>query len=248
MEWLSEQRVEGGLIERHFRVDRGAGPVPGVLWTRTGGGGAPLILVGHGGGGSKAAANILAARNAYTGVHGIATAAIDGPAHGERGAVTDSGQPEYAAMWRRPGVVDGMVGDWRATLDALLATGEFDAQAVGYDGLSMGTMFGLPFVAAEPRIRAAVLGLCGVAGNSIDRSGIGDRLAADAPRVHCPTLFHLQWNDERFTREGSLALYDLIGTRDKRLQATPGQHVDTPAEASAAMRAFLAERLALVHA
>ncbi len=55
-----------------------------------------------------------------------------------------------------------MVADWRATLDALAALPEVDTARVAYGGVSMGTMFGLPFVAAEPRIRAAVFGLCGL--------------------------------------------------------------------------------------
>ncbi|MEX2446343.1 MAG: alpha/beta hydrolase [Dehalococcoidia bacterium] len=244
MEWGESREIEGGIVERRFRLARASGDVPGVLWTRGAvGTDAPLVLLGHGGGGSKTGPSQLDARDAYTGGLGMATAAIDGPAHGDRGPVTDSTQPEYRAMWQRPGVVDTMVEDWQATLDALLATGEFDAGAVGYHGLSMGTMFGMPLVAAEPRIAAAVLGLCGTAGSSIDRSGIGGRLAADAPRVRCPVLFHFQWDDERFTREGSLAMFDLLGTPDKRLQSSPGQHIDTPPEAHAALVSFLGGRL-----
>jgi dienelactone hydrolase len=244
---MSEERTAGGLRERRFDADRGEGPVTGVLWTAADADRSPLVLIGHGGGGHKMAPGNLALRDAYA-AHGIATAAIDGPAHGDRGPVTDSAQPEYAAMWQRPGVNDRMIADWKATLDGLLPTGEFADDAIGYHGLSMGTMFGLPFVVAEPRIVAASLGLCGTSGSSIDRSGIGPRLRADAARLRVPVLFHFQWDDERFTRAGSLEMFDLFPTRDKRLQSTPGQHVDTTPEAQAALVRFLAERLVLVGA
>ncbi len=248
MRWMSEQRIDGGLIERRFDADHGDGPVTGVLWTRADApAGGPLVLVGHGGGGHKLGPGVVSTRDALA-ARGIATAAIDGPTHGERGPVTDSTQPEYAAMWKRPDVVDGMVADWRATLDGILALGAFDAGAVGYHGLSMGTMFGLPFVVAEPRIAVAALGLCGTSGSSIDRSGIGERLAADAANLRIPLLFHFQWNDERFTRAGSLEMFDLFPSPDKRLQSTPGLHGGVTPEAHAALVHFLAERLTATHA
>ena len=33
----------------------------------------------------------------------------------------------------------------------------------------------------------------------------------------------LQWDDERFERDGQLDLFDRLGTHDKRLHAYPGQ-------------------------
>ena len=253
MEITSTTTLDGGIIERRFTVAGAGGrPVPGVLWTCADAGGAsgrtPLILIGHGGSGSKDVAGNLDSRDEFTGRFGIATAAIDGPVHGDRGGVTDSADPRYAAMWRDPNNIDDMNTDWARTLDALLALGEFDTQAVGYLGLSMGTMFGLPYVASEPRIAAAVLGKCGVRGSSIDRSGIAVRLAADAPKVSCPVLYHVQWDDERFERESAFELYGLIGSSDKRLQSIPGPHVGSTPEATETMRVFLAGRLLAVPA
>lgn len=52
-------------------------------------------------------------------------------------------------------VTDSMVEDWKATLNALLKLQklpEIGTGWVGDWGLSMGTLFGLPLVAAEPRI------------------------------------------------------------------------------------------------
>jgi dienelactone hydrolase len=133
--------------------------------------------------------------------------------------------------------------DWQRTLDALLELGEFDQGRIGYYGVSMGTMFGLPFVASEPRITATVLGKCGHRGSSLDRSGIGGRLAADAPKVLCPVLYHVQWDDEYFERDSAFELYGMIGASDKRLQSTPGPHGGPSLEATETMRTFLVTRL-----
>ena len=247
--WGARTSVDGGIEERSLTLDRGSGPVPGLLWTKAGNTGqTPLVLIGHGGGGSKTGANILVVRDYLTGERGIATLAIDGPVHGDRGPVTDTSHPAYSEMWRNPRAIDEMNEDWRGSLDAALALGEFDANAIGYYGLSMGTMFGLPFVASEPRVAVAVLGLCGVRGTSIDRSGIAGRLAADAPRVTCPLMYHVQWDDERFERESAFELYGMLSSTDKRLQSTPGLHAGTSAEASATLRSFLAARIEALHA
>jgi len=241
----SEQHLENGIAERRFNiVGAGGRPVPGVLWTPPRAPGkTPLILMGHGGGLSKDALHMQAQRDYFTGERGIATAAIDAPAHGDRGSVTSADGPDYIAMWRVPGVSDDMNTDWSRTLDALLALDEFVPGSVGYFGLSQGTMFGLPYVASESRIVAAVLGNCGIRGPSIARSGVGERLVADAPRVLCPVFFHIQWDDERFDRDSALELYGLIGSSDKRLQSTPGLHAEASLEARATMRGFLADRL-----
>ena len=146
-------------------------------------------------------------------------------------------------MWRAPNVSDDMNTDWARTLDALLALGEFDTNAVGYFGLSQGTMFGLPYVACEPRIRAAVLGACGLRGPSIVRSNVGGRLAADAPRITCPVMFHVQWDDERFDRDSGFELYGLLGSADKRLQSTPGLHGERTPEAIETLVSFLTNSL-----
>ena len=128
-------------------------------------------------------------------------------------------------------------------LDALLASNVFDPARIGYWGLSMGTVLGLPFVAAEPRISAAVLGACGLTGSSAVRARFTERHRLDAPNVTCPVLFMVQWDDEIFDRDGALELFDLIGSTDKRLHAHPGRHGAFPREAAHATREFLAARL-----
>jgi dienelactone hydrolase len=166
-------------------------------------------------------------------------AAIDGPVHGERGPVTDAGDPAYREMWQSRDTVQGMIDDWKATLDALSALGEVDTSRIGYWGMSMGTMFGLPYVASDDRVCVAVLGKAGMSGTSVARSGIDAYFKTFAPRVTVPVLFVMQWDDERFERQGQLDLFDRLGAKDKRLHAYPGQHVDNGPEAFEVEAAFL---------
>jgi len=237
-----------GVTERGFIIERAGERIPGILWAPAEASGpVPLVLMGHGGQSEKRNPNGLAIARRFVRRHGAAVAAIDAIDHGERGpiAVTEdpAGHPAYIDLWKRPDTFDRMVADWQATLDALIELPGIDEGRVGYWGLSMGTMLGLPFVAAEPRIKAAVLGLCGFTGPSAIRGRFGERHRADAPLVTCPVLFVVQWDDERFGRDGALDLFDRLGTNDKRLHAYPGLHAEVPPEGTDATREFLAARL-----
>lgn len=134
-------------------------------------------------------------------------------------------------------MTDEMVADWRAAIDVVLDRCDGVTGPIGWWGLSLGTILGLPLVAAEERIEAAVLGLMGLSGPT------RDRIAADAATIRCPVLFLVQWDDQLFPRERAFALFDAIGSADRRLHAHPGGHGELPAEAFDASVAFLADRL-----
>jgi dienelactone hydrolase len=142
-------------------------------------------------------------------------------------------------MWGRADVVQQMIDDWKATLDALRGLDMVDTGRIGYWGVSMGTMFGLPYVASDARVQVAVLGKAGMSGTSVTRSGIDRYFKIYASKVTIPVLFTMQWDDERFDREGQLELFDSIGSRDKRLQAYPGLHADNGPEAFEVQAEFL---------
>jgi hypothetical protein len=82
----------------------------------------------------------------------------------------------------------------------------------------MGAAIGVPLVAAEPRIAAAVFGLAG-----------RETLAEAAGRITVPVEFLLQWDDEMVPREVGLALFDAFASREKTLHANPGRHAAVPA-------------------
>jgi dienelactone hydrolase len=209
--------------------------------------GLPLVLIGHGGKSQKRNPFDLSLARRFVRRHGVAVCAIDAIDHGERGPIVDTGdgpaQPEFLELWKRTDTFDRMNADWMVTLDELLATGMFEPGAIGYWGLSMGTILGLPLVAAEKRISAAVLGACGFTGPGGVRGRFAERHRADAPNVMCPVMFMVQWDDEIFDREGALELFNAIGSRDKRMHVHPGRHGAFPREAADAGRMFLAGRL-----
>lgn len=248
---MSSETTERGVTERDFIVDGPREPVPGVLWSPARAAAAwprPLVLLGHGGSQDKRAPNIVALARWLVRHHGIAAAAIDLPRHGDRMTEEERqlSRRDRQRLLRERMAADGghvaaaqhAVDDWTATLDTLQACDDEGAGPVGYWGVSMGTRFGVPLVAREPRITVAVLGLFGWAP--------GPRLAGYdelARQVSVPLLFIMQWDDELARREHALALYDLLGATVKLLHGNPGGHLEMPRAEYRASEAFLARHL-----
>jgi dienelactone hydrolase len=223
------------------------GEVPGVLWTPEGATGArPLIVLGHGGGQHKKAPAIVARARRLTAECGFAVVAADVPGHGDRPrheeydqiatrnqarvAAGEDVAPLLASFHAL--VARQTVPEWRAVLDAVAQLGYVGTGPVGYWGVSLGCGLGVPFVAAEPRVRAAVLGLGGALA-----------VAEAAARITVPVEFLVQWDDERVPREQSLALFDALGSADKTLHASPGKHGDLPGSETDGSLRFFARHL-----
>jgi dienelactone hydrolase len=232
-----------GVRERRFDVELGERTVPGLLWTPEGDDHPrPVVMLGHGAAGSKREDYIVALARGLVRRHGLSAVAIDGPVHGDRradkGAVAGLPFADFVQRWSAdPGLIDDMVGDWHTTLDAVQDLPEVTPGPCGYWGLSMGTIFGLPTVAAEPRVAVAVLGLMGIAGPT------QERFTADAGTVTCPLLFLVQWHDELFPRDRAFALFEALGSTDKRMHVSPGMHAEVPAEEFEASARLLASHL-----
>ena len=241
--WDGEAANFAGVRERDFSVDVDGRTVPGVLWLpEAGAGPRPLVLLGHGATRHKRIDYLLALGRRLAADYGFAVAAIDGPGHGDRRA---PGHRDDVALfsaflteWSREGTVDDMVADWQATIEGLRALDDVGDGPVGYWGLSMGTIYGVPLVAAEPRIRVAVFGLMGLLGPT------RDRMAADAASISCPVLFIQQWDDSLIPRGETFELFDALSSIDKRLHAHPGEHAAVPVEEIIFSAQFLARHLA----
>ncbi|MEU6553600.1 alpha/beta hydrolase [Streptomyces sp. NPDC046915] len=237
---FTAETTSNGVIERDFTV----GDIPGLLWSPASGADrAPLVLMGHGGGTHKRWPAMTGRAHLLVTGCGFHVACIDAPGHGDRPR-TEHDEQEIAALFeaREAGEPEGpivvrynahlaerAVPEWQATLDALQQLPEIGADGpVGYFGLNMGTATGVPFVAADPRITAAVFGL-----------HWPDALAEPAKRITVPIAFMLQWDDEHIPRESGLALFDAFASKEKTLHANAGRHKELPRfEADSAVRFF----------
>jgi dienelactone hydrolase len=235
MEIVGDAVVSKGVVERRFDVKSEDRLVPGLLWTPEGASGTrPLVLIGHGGGSNKRTEYVLSLARRLVRHQGWAAAAIDAIEHGERS--TNPTTTTEAFFSRVRGAATEMITDWTNTLGELRGLDDVGDGPLGYWGLSMGTMFGAPFVAATPDVRAAVLGLMGTFNDD-------DPWTVATAKIQCPVLFLHQLDDELVRTDAAINLFRGIGSTDKRLHANPGAHSAVPPEEMEASEAFLAKHL-----
>jgi hypothetical protein len=227
MQFTSERRLAGGLLEREFILDG----IPGILWTPTSAP-APLILLGHPGGLPKMYPR-LAGRAASSAANGFAAATIELPGSGDRPPSADAeraradlrralaaGDPVNEIVDRLVlPLVDKAVPEWQTTLDALLSLPDIRGP-VGYSGGVIA--IGIRLALVEPRIAAAGL----FAGSFVPRA-----MFDEARQVTIPLHVLLQWDDEGNDRQLTLDLFDAFGSQEKTLLANMGGHTGVPQSA-----------------
>ncbi len=252
--WLSEGIGVDG-IERSFTLSRGSGAVPGVLWSprdtglATNTGLAGTVLLCHGGSGHKRSERIRRIGRWLAATAGLAVIAVDGPYHGDRvPAPLDAAvyQPLIAAEGIER-VTARMTADWLDTLSALADQGLADGARVSVFGMSMGARFGLPVAAAlGSRLRCAVFGKFGLRQAAAMPAGLGapGLLTAAAHAVTAPLLYHVQWDDALFPRDGQFELFEAFASVDKQLVARPGPHTETHPAAEASWQEFIGRNAA----
>ncbi|MGW3645621.1 dienelactone hydrolase family protein [Streptomyces sp. NPDC000878] len=228
MHFISEQRLDDGVLEREFTL----GEIPGTLWTpesATSATPAPLILMAHNNGLPKREPRLVA-RARYTAARGYAVASIDAAGCGDRprSAADEqtradlrramrAGEPVAEIFESLVGpLVENAVPEWQTTLDALLALPEIGGP-VGYSG--GWTALGIRLAVADPRIAAAGF----FAGGYVPRAQ-----REEARQVTIPLLFLVQWDDEGNPLQQALDLFDAFGSKEKTLHANLGGHTGTP--------------------
>ncbi|MFD8978519.1 alpha/beta hydrolase [Streptomyces sp. NPDC059564] len=245
MHFISEQRLDDGVLEREFTL----GEIPGILWTPASASAsapAPLILLGHPPLGLRRMHPRLVARARHSAAEGFATATIELPGSGDRPRwpaveqaradlrrAMEAGEPvsdEIVDALVLP-LVDKAVPEWQAALDALLPLPEIGGP-VGYSGGVIS--IGIRLAVVEPRISAAVL----FAGSFVPRA-----LFEEARQVTIPLHVLLQWDDEGNDRQAALDLFDAFGSKEKSLHAHLGGHTGVPQFAGDAAGQFFTRHL-----
>ncbi len=242
MRFTSQQRLDGGVLERAFTL----GEVPGIVWTpETAAEPVPLILAGHPGG-LHTMHPRLVARARVAAANGFSSATIELPGSGDRPPLVvtqqaraelrralDAGDPVGDGLVDRlvlP-LVERAVPEWQATMDALLALPEIGGP-VGYSGGVIS--IGVRLAVIEPRIAAAGL----FAGSFVPRT-----ILAEARQVTIPLHVLLQWDDDGNDRQMALDLFDAFGSKEKTLQANMGGHRGVPPYAGDDAARFFARHL-----
>ncbi len=225
--WTDSQDA-GGRPTREFRITGGPGrDVTGAVWLpKREQPGQTFVLFGHGASGDRYQRPIPYLANRFRDEAGLAVLSIDGPVHGLR-QVGPGGREAFWQELQRPACIDDMVSDWQLAIHATQSVANVGRGPIAYFGLSMGSMFGVPLIAAREDVTVATLGLLGTSGPS-DR--MRQRFLMDASLIRCPVLFLMQLEDELFDRAGYLELFDALATTDKRLHANPGLHPEIPQE------------------
>ena len=242
MHFISEQLIDGNLVERHFTLDG----IPGILWMPDNSPEPlPLVLLGLPGGpnGLEQMHPRLLRRAQQAAAEGFAAAALELPGGGIRPGIDDldkarvdlqraikSGEPVSNDIVDRlvlP-LVDQAVPELQALLDALLALPEIGGP-VGYSGGVIS--IGVRLAAVDPRVVAAQL----FAGSFVPRA-----IHEQAKEITIPIHVLLQWDDEFNDRQAALDLYDAFGSAEKTLEANLGGHRGVPGFAG---HGFLARHL-----
>jgi hypothetical protein len=104
----------------------------------------------------------------------------------------------------------------------------------------MGARFGIPLVANDSRIVAAVLGLFGLfeEGTTVPK-GFGD----DARKIKVPLIFVFQRSDTLMTLQNGIDLYDAFASKEKAMHINPGGHTGIPVSEQETWKPFFVTHL-----
>jgi dienelactone hydrolase len=243
VEWLGEQ-PGAGWVERSFLLHRDSGVVPGVLWSPASAIRPPAVLLFHGGSGHKRMERHVRMGTWLAATAGLAVVAVDGPYHGDR-VPSPMERHVYQQLIADEGVervTARMINDWLDALAAVAVQGLADDANVSVFGMSMGTRFGLPAAAAlGSRLRCAVLGKFGIRQAEALHPDLSARgLIEQAARaIAAPVLYHVQWDDAIFPRDGQFEVFGMLAATDKHLLVRPGPHAETHPDDEASWQEFI---------
>ena len=238
---IVKEEIANGIIERRFDLKVEDEVVPGIHWLpENPKEKIPTILLGHGGTQHKRVVNILEMAQLYVTELGWAAVALDAPNHGERmteeqraaqreARAAGATRPRAAAGAGLAGAAPKAVKEWKALIDDLQTNPAWADGPFGYWGVSMGCAFGMPLLASEPRITAAVLGLAGVR---------DETQLENAKKITIPLMFLFQSEDQLMNIDSGLRLWKAFASEEKAFHMNPGGHTGIPKFERKAARDF----------
>ena len=229
---ILDEKSERGVTETRFDSKCEGRRVPAVVWRPEEVDARAVVLIGHTVGQHKQDPVLLSTARRFVRHHNIAALAIDGPGHGDREGAAIGGNK----TWWTPTAIDDSIADWKHVTNEVKALPGFGDVKLGYWGMSLGTWIGIPLVKADQRIKAAVFGLAGY-------SPIWRRVGEDATGVRCPVRYFAQRQDELVRPDAAKELFDMLGSADKELRMSDGDHLEIPVDEWNIAENFLADQL-----
>jgi dienelactone hydrolase len=233
---ILDERELADLREVRFTVDTGPEAAPGLLLYPDGGEALPLVFIQHPGMGSKddyfvRDVGMMWARR------GWACAGLDAPFHGERPTYDPMGFLRDRERFQE--ATRQFAGEISTAIDCLSDHYAVDVTRLGYVGYSLGSMLGIPAVAADGRFKAASFCLVGAGGM------LGDAPAADSPVLQLgevATRIVAKTQDEFFSRESTEELFAAL-PGEKDLTWLPGGHFEIGPDVIKAAEQWLLRKL-----
>lgn len=229
-----------GVGTTHFVISSTHGErVTGLIWQPANAAGPlPAILMQHGAG-SRKEDDYIRLPALHWAQAGFACIAIDAHEHGERQIRPRDPQAIWQRPWTRRDHAVQMCVDLQRTVDYLATRNEIDLARLGFIGFSMGTINGVPFVARDQRVKAAVFCVGGATLSGFRDLPNDPRLVEElrtalaivdpihfaaqiAPR---PVLCINGRRDEAVPPAAAQALFDALG-EPKRIVWYDGGHTD----------------------
>jgi len=222
------------IPERQIEVTcEGPASIPCSIWSATD---APrgVVLIGHGLGVDRYHSTVRRPMEILALEHQAAVVVPEIPLHGVR-AELPFDTPAIVDRWHQfwiSGGIESIRGELQQVTK--YCEGIFKALPVTYFGASLGTQYGIPFLAQTESIRSAVLGLFG--SHPPPRTPVMNRFA---PAVRCPVYFIQKLDDEIHSAESTTHLFSSLGAADKVLDSTHGGHSEVSIESVRRACAFL---------
>lgn len=195
-----------------------------------------IVILGHGLGVDRFDATVMRPMELLVQDHHAAVVVPEIPLHGTRTELPYD-TLEIVGRWQKfwiSGGIDSICKELQLLTDFCIR--RFDNVPITYFGASLGTQYGIPFLAQTKNIRSAVLGLFG--SHPPPKTPVMNQFA---PEVQCPVYFIQKLDDEIHSAESTTHLFSTIGALEKVIDSSSGRHGDVSMETVANACSFLAK-------